>query len=706
MRLFSTLVFAVILTGCPDDGPTAEGTAPIDDATVAAPDGSPDPDQGVVETDIGPADMAPPLDAAMNDAGQDAATPTRCSAPPASPHRPTGPLPPAASAARGVDAWEWDAYARLRESVLANPEVHFLATYDAQSGEFVLDGGPAVARVQVRYIREDTPDGSAYRVTEGDLAAIFPDTEAAHFPDLEALIAAYENPNDADYTQFGYAADDPRVGFIPSAAQSYPDALIRLGSLFDAPDAPDLVYGLRPGAQPGPGTHGGLGLLQSRATLMFGGAGARADTLIDEPARLVDVLPTILAALGAETTGGVGPDGTYDEGLYLRRQDGRVLWEALAEAPCDRPDHVVLILFDGLMATEINHQIHADVPDVELPAMRAVMAGGATYRYGATVGFPSMSGAGHTTSGTGLWPGHSGVLGNSYYGRAEGTAVTPFDILTDIQRYLGDIDNFYALLNRLFAPDIENTAEAAHRGLGAWDGESGAYVAVFNELTLRGADYSTIHFLGGAPTKALSTYRIADNLALVQVESLLGDRRKPVPTILQLSFLSTDAAGESDGPHSPLLREVLLEMDERVGAIRDAYARRDALARTLFVFVADHGMELQDPSRATNVSALIAESGVQTSFVSAGLVYLRTLELETRREGGVLRVRVLNHDDAAPKEGATVHCEGCPPQCEDCGPAQATTDEDGWAELTAPADGPVLVLAELNGFNPQTLSVE
>jgi len=706
MRLFSTLALAVILTGCPDDGSTADVSASAEDAANSAPDSAPGPDGDVIEADLGPVDMGLSDDAEVTDAAPDAATPTRCNAPPDSPPRPTGPLPPPASAARGIDTWEMDAYTRLRAHVLTHPEVQFLATYDALAGEFVLDGGPADGRVQVRYIREDTPEGSAYRVVEGDLAAIFPDTDAEHFPDLESLITAYQNPNEVDYTRFGYTADDPRVGFIPPAAQSYPDALIRLGSLFDAPDAPDLVYGLRPGAQSGPGTHGGLGLLQSRAALMFGGAGARSNALIDEPARLVDVIPTILAALDADTTGGVGPDGTYDEGLYLRRQDGRVLWEALAEAPCERPDHVVLILFDGLMATEINHQIHTESPDVELPAMRAIMAGGATYRYGATVGFPSMSGAGHTTSGTGLWPGHSGVLGNSYYGRAEGAVVTPFDILTDFQRYLGDIDNFYALLNRLFAPDIENTAEAAHRGLGAWDGESGAFVAVFNELTLRGADYSTIHFLGGAPTKALSTYRIADNLALVQVESLLADRRKPVPTILQLSFLSTDAAGESDGPHSPLLREVLVELDERVGAIRDAYARRDALARTLFVFVSDHGMELQDPSRSTNVGALIAESGVQTSFVSSGLVYLRTLELETSREGEVLRVRVLNHDDAEPKGGATVHCEGCPAQCEDCGPAQASTDEQGWAEFIAPAAGPLLIRAELDGFNPQQFSVE
>ena len=701
MRWIWIVALAVTLFGCPDDVPSSPESVSAGHDATGVPEDADVPDAALMDAAQVPVDAEVAVDGAQADAQPDARPAGHCSAPPDTPPTPTGPLPPAASEARGVDAWEMEAYARLKDSVLAHPEVHFLATYEAETGDFIIDGGPADARVRVRFRRVDSPTGSTFRVTEGELTAIFPDTDAHHFPDMASLIAAYENPNVIDFTRLGYAQDDARVGVIPTALQAFPDALVRLGTLFDAPDAPDVIYGVRPGAQPGPGTHGGLGLLQSRAALMFGGAGVRPATLLDDSARLVDVLPTILAALGAETTGGIGPDGLYDDGLYLRHQDGRVLWEALAEDPCDRPKHVVMILFDGLLATEINHQIHAEAPDVDLPNMRAIMGGGTTYRYGATVGFPSMSGAGHTTSGTGLWPGHSGVLANRYYGRAEGYAVTPFAILTNFQEYVGDIDNFYALINRLFAPDIENTAEAAHRGLGHWDPETGtgAFVAVFNELTLRGADDSTVHFVGGAPPKSLSTYRLADNLALIQIESLLFNRNKPVPTILQFSFLSTDAAGESDGPHSPLVREVLVELDERIAAIREAYASRGALDDTMFVFISDHGMELQDPVRAVNMNALIAESGVQTSFVSTGLVYLRTLELETTRNGTSIRVRVLNHDDAQPQSGARVRCD-------DCVPVSAETDALGWAEFVGPDAGPVVVFADAEGFNPQTFTVE
>ena len=103
--------------------------------------------------------------------------------------------------------------------------------------------------------------------------------------------------------------------------------------------------------------------------------------------------------------------------------------------------------------------------------------------------------------------------------------------------------------------------------------------------------------------------------------------------------------------------------------------------------------------RRTSINGLINESGVQTSFVSAGLVYLRTLELETAREADGLRVRVLNHDNGDPMVDATVHCEGCDEAL------AVRTDGEGWAVLAVDADQPVVVQAEAEGFNPQTVAV-
>ena len=108
-------------------------------------------------------------------------------------------------------------------------------------------------------------------------------------------------------------AGDARVGWLPAAAQSYPMALRRLATLFDAPDAPDAVVAWRPWAGGGVGTHGGLGLLQSRAALILSGPGARRGVVLDASAALVDVAPTVLAALGAPTTGGTSEAGLHDD---------------------------------------------------------------------------------------------------------------------------------------------------------------------------------------------------------------------------------------------------------------------------------------------------------------------------------------------------------------------------------------------------------
>ena len=78
MRLFSTLALAVILTGCPDDGSTADVSASAEDAANSAPDSAPGPDGDVIEADLGPVDMGLSDDTEVTDAAPDAATPTRC----------------------------------------------------------------------------------------------------------------------------------------------------------------------------------------------------------------------------------------------------------------------------------------------------------------------------------------------------------------------------------------------------------------------------------------------------------------------------------------------------------------------------------------------------------------------------------------------------------------------------------------------------
>ena len=625
----------------------------------------------------------------------------RCSSPPDEPPAPTGPYPEPASPYRGIDALEQAAYAQLRDAVLADPGVHFIAAWDAERDAYVVDSGPAEARNTLVFRRVLDPDGGMdFEILEGTVESIFPNTAVELFGSYDELLGAFENPNAVDLTAKGYEADDARVGFLPPARQSYPLPLLRLAALFDAPDAPDAVGGVYPWAYPSTGTHGAIALLQSRSTLILSGAGAREGVVLDDVALLADVAPTTLAALGAPTTGGIGPDGTYDNGLYLQRQDGRVLWEALVEDPCDRPDHVVILLFDGLLATEINHQTLDDEPDVTLPTFTELARAGAVYRYGAVTNFPSVSAPGHVTSGTGVWSGHHNVMDNAFFTRSDQSVLNPADLFSNLNYYLEHPEEVIALYEQIMAPGVENLAAAAHRAFGPYNpltGE-GAFVAVVNELTFLGADFSTLDLVGDQ--KGLGQYRAADNVAAYQVVDLLGDPEEPVPTILQVSFLSTDGAGESDGPHSPLLREVAREMDRKIAEIRRAYDQRGALEDTLFILISDHGMELQDPSRGSNFRTLVNNSGVRISHLGSGPVYIRTLEILAELDlanDELLTVTVVNHDNDDPVEEAFVTCAGCEQE-------GGTTGADGVVYFGVPMEiGAVELTAAHPEFNEQTL---
>ena len=167
-----------------------------------------------------------------------------------------------------------------------------------------------------------------------------------------------------------------------------------------------------------------------------------------------------------------------------------------------------------------------------------------------------------------------------------------------------------------------------------------------------------------------------------------------MPTIL-LSFLATDAAGESDGPHSNLLRDVLVEMDARVGRIMDSYAERNALEDTVFILTSDHGMELQDPQRRTSAGRILRVAGVQTDFVSAGLVYLKSLDLNARilEDGQTVEVVVRRLSNEMPVVDTLVRAPDLM--------TSGRTDERGLTRISIPDGfvGEFSLIADHEGFN-------
>lgn len=613
------------------------------------------------------------------------------------------PIPPLGP---GLDSAEAGAYALFSDAVANSEGVLMTATYDHDAGNYRLERWIAGVH-HVMTFRRGVADGAlSFDVMSGSAADFFASTNGLRYPDRASLFVGYEDPQQASWPDLGYATEDPRVGFLNAETTAYPRAMERIASLFDAPQGPDVMVEFLPFSKGGPGTHGGLGLLQSRATLILSGAGVRTGVTLAVEATLADVAPTVLAALGASTIGGVSQAGDWSDGLYLTWQDGRALVEALETAECETAQRAVIMTFDGLMATELNHQLLSESPDVDLPHLRALAHEGVVFEGGATSPWPSFSAAGHMSIGTGVWSGHHGIINNIFHDRASGESINFFAFIADPKLLLSDSGAFLATYEAFVPPAVESLAQAVHRNFGAYVpaetglGE-GAFVAVLNDFAVLGADRTSFDLLSSSTLTSrakLALAELADDFALNQALDLLDDPTLPVPKLLMLSFYSTDKAGEGAGPHSDLLLNTLKEVDKRVGELRTAYAARAGDAGTLWVMVSDHGMELQDPARATNFATRLAESGLKVHQPMQGMIYFKTLTLTVTLDGLVATARVSDHDNDSALQGVEVRCLTCTPTL-------ASSDAAGEATFSVPAGTVLEFEATHSEFNPQTYTV-
>ena len=608
------------------------------------------------------------------------------------------PLP----AAAGTDADE-RALASVEEAAFAADDIMFWATYDQTDKVFRLKRRKGDELRELVFRRSAVAaERAAFDILSGQIGDFFPSVDPLHLADREALYEAYTNPQGVVYSDWGYLIDEPRMGFLNEETTAYPLALERLASLFSSPHAPDVIVDYKPDSKPGPGTHGSLEVLQSRASLVLGGAGVHHGIVLDDTATLADIGPTVLAALGAPTTSGKSLIGTYEEGLYLKRQDGRVLREALVQDACADVQHAVIVVLDGLMASELNHQLLSNAPDVELGTMRKIASKGVVYRGGAISPWPSFSAPGHMTVGTGVWSGHHGILSNTIHDRETRENINIFGFISDPQTLLNDNGAFLAMYKRLVNPEVETLAQAIHRGFGPWDPntQEGAFVAVLNDLPILGADLTSFDLLN--PTSArfsrnLDLTSLADDFAVNQALSVLEDKSLPVPKLMQLSLYTSDVAGQDAGPHSDLLRKALVEMDRRIAELRDAYQTRGAGKNTLWILVGDHGMALQDSSRPRNFGQRLTEKGVK-AWLMTGMLYLRTLALDVSVAGLKATVHARDHGNQENLSQVAITCSGC-------SPASAVTDADGKATFSLPPGALVEFKATHPEYNAQETAV-
>ena len=210
------------------------------------------------------------------------------------------------------------------------------------------------------------------------------------------------------------------------------------------------------------GEHGSLGLVQSRAPLVFAGKGVRA------PRRRRRARP------GSSTSRRRSPRCSAARRTptvsYLATQDGDVLDDVLD--PNERPSHVVGFLFDGTNANVLYDMAARG----EAPNVARLIDMGTAFGHGAMASLPTVTLANHTTILTGAHPGHHGILHNAWYDRARGEQI----ITNSSATWPTAMDHL--------TPGIESIHDAVHR---TWPD---AFTASVNEPCDTGADYSTFDF--------------------------------------------------------------------------------------------------------------------------------------------------------------------------------------------------------------------
>lgn len=439
-------------------------------------------------------------------------------------------------------------------------------------------------------------------------------------PDVVASTGDHPLRNQAVDQGIG-TESEVEVESAPLGQVATPLAYQSIFQYFDAAHAPDAVVMWSPkqmfhGCV---GNHGSLSSIQARAPFIAAGPGVRPRGIVPEHLRTVDVAPTIAALLGVPAGDGVDGRGRPRQHARLTVQDGDEIGSLLD--PDQRPDHVVVFLWDGVNANELHDAVDAG----DAPNVASLIERGTSYRHGCLSALPTATLANHTTQCTGVFPGHSGILHNTWYDRERRVEVN----LLDFSQMINARDHL--------DPEIETIHEALKRH------EPDAFTATTYEYGDRGADYSTYaQMASGGPIPTLTEHDRRKH----RTEDFLFDkdyRHKSIfdahsaneachvwrgdfgalPRYCWFTFNLTDSAGHSGGPHSEMARAAVRDTDARMGDVLDEIDRAGRLDRTAVIVLADHGMQRFDVAEPFDLAGLIRDAGVDAVLNDDQYVYLR-----------------------------------------------------------------------------------
>jgi predicted AlkP superfamily pyrophosphatase or phosphodiesterase len=361
--------------------------------------------------------------------------------------------------------------------------------------------------------------------------------------------------------------------------------------------------------------------------------------------------------------------------------------------------------------------------------LRVIAEDGTFLRYGSIVAWPSVTMPNHNTVGSGVYPGHHGLVNNRFYLREEKTVEAPIDP-QDPRNPL------YVGTSRYLVEEIETLHEAIHRSFGDWDPQDGptsaeAFTASVDEPSARGADYATLEPTDSFPNPAeyIATQNASeatadttqacaqsdpdgyglestlDHQGQTQARRIFEDTAQhPLPKYFINNFTLTDGSGHHFGVHTTCQIAAYRDSDRRFGRILSAMRSSGALGETLIVVTGDHGSENQDLENEglpSDFEARLSEAGI-AHVMADWHVYLLTLDIgaSTKKLSAgenEVTLTVTDDDTDAAVEGATVSIAGATATVE------GTTDAEGKVTLKfTPKKRSVKVTAAIDGFNPRT----
>jgi hypothetical protein len=447
-------------------------------------------------------------------------------------------------------------------------------------------------------------------------------TTAAGAPcwQYDASVASGLNPIERqDPSHFEGLAAERAVPHPQRTENSYPHGYDHIAQLFDHPDAPDLVVLHTPshywGDQGGHlGEHGSLGIVQARAPFIAAGAGVARSGLVSRSCRLVDVASVVLELLAGDTE---------PWSSWLPGSDGELPEELVTDPGGAR--HVVAFLLDGT-----NPNVLYDLAARGLaPNIARLMNMGTAFAHGAVASLPTVTLANHTGILTGRHPGHHGILHNAWVNRATGDQVVTNSPAT------------WVTATNWLAPGVETVHHAVKRAL------PGATTISVNEPCDAGADYSVFDQMRRGedvdrppraeelpdaterfvrPVKDYRWSSLIDHTAVDQFRGVWSGeyrgRQIDRPRFSWVNFTLTDAAFHEGGPYSEIAAASVADTDARIGRILEVVESADVFDQTAFVLVADHGMELANPSVTGDWDVALRDAGLPVRDEGYGFLYL------------------------------------------------------------------------------------